>query len=107
MSKQRSVDKPVAFYGKVVFDFFNNEDEEFKARSMKSLAKEIRKELNVSCVVIEEHMVENPERGALALAVCAGSHDQAKAMLNKVTAYLDEKAPARILSDEFEEADIL
>jgi uncharacterized protein YlxP (DUF503 family) len=107
MNKHRHIDKPVAVYGKVVFEFYNNEDEEFKERTMRSLAKEIRKELNVSCVVIEEHMVENPERGALAIAVCGAGIDQVKETLNKVTAYLDEKAPARIISDEFEEADIL
>lgn len=107
MSKRRLVDRPVAFFGKVVLEFFNNEDEEFKERSLKSLAKELQKELHVSCSVVEEHMVENPERGTLVVALCARNHEQEKNTLDKVTAYLDEKAPARILLDEFEEAEIL
>lgn len=107
MPKLRHIDRPVAVYGKVVFEFYNNEDDEFKTSAMRALAKEVRKELNVSAVVIDEHMVENPERGALAIAVVGKSVDQAKELLNKVTAYLDEKAPARIISDEFEEADIV
>lgn len=107
MNKHRSVDKPVAFHGKIVFEFFNNEDEEFKARSLRSLSKEVRKEFNVSCVVVEEHMVANPERGTLVVSLCAGGHEQGKAVLDKVMAFFDEKAPARIVLDEFEEADIL
>jgi hypothetical protein len=93
MKKHRSIDRPVAFVGKVVFEFFNNEDEDFKNRSLKSLVKELRKEFNVSCVLVEEHEVENPERGTLVVSLCAVTHDSGK-------------APARILSDQFEEAEI-
>ena len=104
--KRRSPDRPVAFFGRVVFEFFNNDDEEFKQHTMKSLAKEARKELNVSCVPVEEHEVENPERGALALALAAASHEEGKALLDKALAFFDGKAPARIVLDEFEKAEI-
>lgn len=108
MKKRRPVvDRPVAFVGKIVFEFFNNEDEEFKNKALKSLAKEVRKELNVSCLPVEEHMVENPERGSLVVALCAQNHDSGKAVVDRLMAYLDEKAPARILSDEFDEAEIV
>ncbi|MGZ3694280.1 MAG: DUF503 family protein [Bdellovibrionota bacterium] len=107
MGKHRTVDKPVAFHGKIVFEFFNNDDEDFKRRSLVSLAKEVRKELNVSCLVVEEHLIENPERGALAVSLCAHNHDEGKATLDKVLAFFDGKAPARIVLDEFEEAEIL
>jgi hypothetical protein len=101
--KFRSPDRPVFFHGKVVFEFFNNEDEEFKVRALKSLAKEVRKELNVSCLPVEEHRVENPERGALALSLCATNHDSGKALLDRALAFFDGKAPARIISDDFQE----
>jgi hypothetical protein len=107
MKKHRSVDKPVAFHGKVVFEFFNNDDEAFKIRTLHSLARDVRKELNISCIVVEEHMVENPERGALVVSLCAGNHDQGRAVLDKALAFFDGKAPARIISDDFEAADIL
>lgn len=104
--KRRSPDRPVSFHGKVVFEFFNNEDEEFKERSLKSLAKEVRKELNISCLPVEEHEVANPERGALALSLAAPNHDAGKALLDRALAFFDGKAPARIVSEEFQEAEI-
>jgi uncharacterized protein YlxP (DUF503 family) len=105
-SKRLSPDRPVCFFGKITFEFFNNDDEEFKARTLKSLAKEVRKELNVSCLPVEEGEVENPERGTLVIAVVAAHHDQGKAFLDKALAFLDGKAPARILLEDFEEAEI-
>lgn len=105
-SKRRSPDRPVAFFGKVTFEFFNNEDEDFKVRTLQSLAKEARKTFNLSCVTVEEGQVANPERGTLVLAVAAQSHEKGKEHLDKVLAFFDEKAPARILLDEFEEAEI-
>jgi uncharacterized protein YlxP (DUF503 family) len=105
-SKRRPPDHPVCFFGKVVFEFFNNDDEEFKARTLKSLAKEVRKEVNISCLAVEEGEVENPERGVLAVSCVAASHDQGKAALDRALAYLDGKAPARILVEDFEEAEI-
>lgn len=104
--KHRSPDRPVCFHGKVVFEFFNNEDEEFKVRALKSLAKEARKELNISCLPVEEHRVENPERGALVLSLCAANHDGGKAVLDRALAFFDGKAPARIISEDFQEFEV-
>ena len=106
-SKRRSPDRPVAFFGKVTFEFFNNDDEEFKLRTMKSLLKEVRKELNVSCVLVEEGEVENPERATIALAVAAKDHGSGKEQLNKLLAFFDGKVPARILMEDFEEAELV
>jgi uncharacterized protein YlxP (DUF503 family) len=100
--KRHSPDHPVCLFGKIVFDFFNNEDEEFKARTMRSLAKDLRKEINVSCLPVDEGEIQNPERGTLALALVAANREQGKAILDKALAILDGKAPARILMEEFE-----
>lgn len=105
-SKRRSPDRPVAFFGRLTFEFFNNDDEDFKRNSLKALIKEARKEFNLSCVLVEEGEVENPERGTFALSMVANSHDAGKAHLDKVLAFFDGKAPARILLEEFEEAEI-
>lgn len=106
-SKRRSPDRPVCFWGKITFEFFNNDDEEFKVRTLKSLAKELRKEVNVSCAHVEEGEIENPERGTLVIGAVAPHHDQGKALLDKALAFLDGKAPARIAAEDFEEAEIL
>jgi uncharacterized protein YlxP (DUF503 family) len=106
VSRRRSPDQPVCFFGKIVFEFFNNDDEEFKARSLRSVAKELRRELNISCLVADEGEVENPERGTLVVAAVATHHDQGKSVLDKALAFLDGKMPARILAEEIEEAEI-
>ena len=105
-SARRQPDRPVCFFGKITFEFFNNDDEEFKLRTLKSLAKEVRKEFNISCLPIEEGEVANPERGTLVVACVATRHDHGKALLDKTLAFLDGKAPARILLEDFEEAEI-
>jgi uncharacterized protein YlxP (DUF503 family) len=103
---RRSPDRPVCFFGKVTFDFFNNDDEDFKQRSLKSLARDVRKEINISCIPVEEGEVVNPERGALVLAGVAARPAQGKAILDKAMAFLDGKAPARIALEDFLEAEI-
>jgi uncharacterized protein YlxP (DUF503 family) len=106
VKRRNSPDQPVCFFGKVTFEFFNNDDEEFKVKTLRSLAKELRKEINLSCLLVDEGEVENPERGSLVIAAVATHHDQGKAVLDKALAFLDGKAPARILVEEFEEAEI-
>lgn len=107
MTKRKAPDRPVSFHGKIVFEFFANEDEEFKQKALRDLSREARKEFNISCLPVEEYLVENPERGALAIALCAANHEKGKAVLDKITAYFDAKAPARILSEDIEESEIL
>lgn len=106
MKKRKSPDRPVCLFGKVVFEFFNNSEEDFKVQSLRSLAKSLRKELNISCLAVEEHEVENPERGALVLSICAANRTLAKDHWGKALAFLDAQAPARILDESCEEADI-
>lgn len=103
---RRSPDQPVCFFGKVTFDFYNNDDEDFKQRSLKRLAKEVRKEINISCIQVEMGEVVNPGRGTLVLAGVAALPSQGKAILDKAMAFLDGKAPARIELEDFLEAEI-
>jgi uncharacterized protein YlxP (DUF503 family) len=105
-NKRKSPDHPVAFFGKVTLEFYNNDDEEFKVRTLKNLAKELRKEFNVSCTPVESHQVENPEHGTLVISMGAASHERGMAEMDRVMKYLDEKAPARILNEEFDKAEI-
>ena len=104
--KRRAPDHPVCFVGRVVFEFYNNDDEDFKVRTLRSLAKDVRKEANVSCMLVEDVEVENPERGVLVLSAVAANHHQGKEILDKALAFLDGKAPARIFAEDFMEAEI-
>jgi hypothetical protein len=105
-TKRKSPDHPVCFFGKVIFEFYNNQEEEFKHKSLKLLSKEVRKLYNVSCLPVEEHEVENPESGELILAICAANHTAGKELLDKVLAHFDARAPARILYEEIQKAEI-
>lgn len=105
-TKRVHPDAPVAIHGRIVFEFFNNDDEEFKVRALRDLAKQVRKEFNVSCVPIGEHMVQNPELGTLVISLSAVSEERGKAELDKVMKFFDGKAPARIISEEFDQAEI-
>jgi len=104
--KRKSPDRPVCFAGKVIFEFFGNNDEEFKQKSLQQLCKEVRKLWNVSCTPIEDQEVENPERGVLVLAIAAPSHEKAQKILEGVLAHFDANAPARILDEDIEKAEI-
>jgi len=107
MTKRRSPDRPICFCGKLIFEFFNNDDEDFKLRTLKSLAKEARKEFNVSCLPVELSEVADPERGALVVSLCAVNRASGQELVQKVVAFFDGKAPARIIVEEFNEGEIV
>jgi hypothetical protein len=106
MSKLRSPDRPAAFWGKVVFEFFNNDDENLKRRNLLSLAKDAKKELGISALPVEEHRVENPERGSLVFSFCARNAEEGQVHLQKVLAFFDENALGRMISEEIDQTDI-
>jgi len=91
--------RPAYLCGKVIFEFYNNEDEDFKNRILKSLTKELRKEFNVSVTISEENLVENPERGTLVFSLTSVTLVQGKAIFEKILAYLDQHSPGRIIDD--------
>lgn len=103
MKKTRvnSLERPVSLYGKVVFEFFGNDDENFKKRALERLARDLRKEFNVSCIAVEENYLTNPERGTLALSAVASTMERGGNLKDSLLEYLDRHAPARILSESF------
>lgn len=102
MDKRRTKATPVCITGCVHFEFFNNEDENFKIRELVRLAKAMRKELNISALPYEMNIIENPERGAIAFSLVAANLEQGRIMQNKALEFMDTHAPARILSEEIE-----
>ena len=102
MRNKQILHNPVVLAGKVVLEFFNNDDSNWKARTMQALLKSIRKEFNISCVTIEEGYLENPERGILVYSLVAQTKDQAGEANDKFLAFLDKNALGRISSNESE-----
>ena len=99
MSKRNRTEFPVFFCGKVVFEFYNNDDENLKRRSLTSLCKELRKDFNVSATAIEENFLENPERGTVIFSIASTSKALGKEHADKVLKFLDSHAIGRIISD--------
>ncbi|NUM89238.1 MAG: DUF503 family protein [Bdellovibrionales bacterium] len=108
MSKRRvgSTHRPVCIYGRVVLEFFGNEDESFKNSEMLRLVKALRKELPVSAVNVEEQYVENPERATLVFSLVGPTIDHARRLQDEVLKFLDEMAPARLIDEEIQAVDI-
>lgn len=102
MSKIKNKDLLSFTYGVVIFEFFGNTDENFKIRSLVNVSKELRKQFNVTVCRFEDNLVENPERGALALGFVSSGNDKAGEQRNKVLQFLEANVPARISLDDFE-----
>ena len=103
--KLNEADRPVNFCGKITYEFFNNDDEALKIRSLKGLCKTMRKDFNISCLPVEENILTNPERGFLVFSFCASGKEQGKIQLDKILAAL-ENIPARIIADQIDSADL-
>lgn len=70
------------------------------------LVKALRKEHPVSAVVIEENVVENPERASLVFSLVGQDLQQARRLQDETLKFLDEKAPARIINEEIQVAEL-
>lgn len=108
MAKRRigGTHQPVCIHGKVVFEFFGNTDEPFKQSEMQRLIKLLRKDFLVSACLVEDQVVENPERAVIAFALVGQSIDQARRYQDEILKFLDGKAPARIVDEDFQVAEL-
>jgi uncharacterized protein YlxP (DUF503 family) len=93
--------RPAYICGRIVLEFFGNDEEEFKIKALKDLCKELRKSFNLSANPIDDNLVENPERGVLVFSLTAVSLEQANTLLDKVSAYIDAHCPARIIDESY------
>lgn len=104
MAKRRigGTHQPVCIHGKVVFEFFGNTDEQFKQSEINRLLKLLRKEFQVSACQVEDQLVENPEHAVVVLALVGQTIDQARRFQDEILKFLDGKAPARIVDEDFQ-----
>ena len=100
MRKVRSKEFGAVLVGKLTLEFFSNDDENLKNRNIQSMMKELRKEENVSICSLG-NWLENPERGELVFSVVAATRDQAQAIYDRVTKFIDNHSIGRIISDDF------
>jgi len=92
----------------MVFEFFNNDDVEFKNTTLKRIAKELRKEFNVSALPVQDTLLDDPERAVLVVALAAANEEQGKKVVDQLQSYVDANSPGRLvheswLTEEFTE----
>ncbi len=104
MSKEKFHPKVPAFLcAKIVFEFYNNSDSDYKNNSLKMLCKGLRKEFNISATHSEEQIIDNPESGSIVLALTSVTLSHARSTYDKALAYIDEHSQGRIVESEHRE----
>ncbi len=90
---------PAFTTGIVTFEFWNNNDESHRDRTLEKLAQDARKSLGVST-----HPYAEPadlERGYIAFSGVAGNQTNAENLASKVMRFLDENAPCRVIDEHW------
>jgi len=90
---------PAFVAGLVSFEFWNNDDETYRDKALRDLAHDCRERLNISAVMIVAG--GEPESGRIAFSGAARNLSQAESLASDVMKFLDEKAPARIVGDNW------
>lgn len=85
--------------GKVVFEFWSNEDESLRNRTLRDLAKELHLKLNVSAHPILDSV--NLERSEIVFAGAADNEAGARALAKEVMEFLETNSSARIIHDSW------
>lgn len=102
MVKDRGpVARPSYLCGCLIFEFFGNAEADFKNTALKRLAKDLRREYNVSAIPVQDMIFDDPERGVLAIAIAATSAEKAKTISDEVLTYVDANTPGRLVSDDW------
>ena len=89
--------------GRLVLDFYNNEDLRLKARGLEELCKDLRKKYNLSVLEIDEF--EEPERcviGFAAVMPATWQETRCKDFVQKIRHTIDETSFARVVVDDWD-----
>jgi uncharacterized protein YlxP (DUF503 family) len=83
--------------GRLVLDFYNNDDLKEKRRQLESLCKQLQKKFNISILEVADE--EDPERCVVGFAVVMpeGWHEKAaQSFIQKITETVDQISFARL-----------
>lgn len=105
MKKIRNKEFGAVAVGKLNLEFFGNTDENLKTRALQQVCKDLRREENVSILSLGAWL-EDPEKGELIFSAVAATPDQARAVVERVTKFIDENATGRIINDEIHVEDL-
>lgn len=89
--------------GRIVLDYYQNDNLAEKARQLDELCKDLKKHFNVSILEIGEF--DQPERCVIGFAAVMPEtwrEAACKSFIQKITKTIDERAFARVVADEWD-----
>jgi uncharacterized protein YlxP (DUF503 family) len=87
--------------GRIVLDFYNNDNVTVKKRKLEELCTDIRRKFNISALEVADF--EDPERCVLGFAAVIPENwkfSSAKSMLDKICSTIDNTAFARVTVED-------
>lgn len=84
--------------GKIILDFFGNQNIKEKRHQMAALLDEIHKEFNVSASEVADF--DDLEKCVIGLALAAGTEQGARSAMKKVLDHIDSTAFARVVVED-------
>lgn len=97
--KKVSEPHPAFVAGRVVFEFWGNDDESLRNRTLRELAKSVHTKLNVSSSPVFDSA--DPERGALVFAGAEISLEKARQLATRVMEFIENESSARVVHDSW------
>lgn len=84
--------------GKVILDFYGNQNIKEKRHQMKDLLAELHKNYNVSATEVSDF--DDTEKCVIGLALAAGTEQGARAAMKKLLEHIDTTAFARVVVED-------
>ena len=84
--------------GKVILDFYGNQNIKQKREQMGSLLNDIHKQFNVSATEVSDY--DDLERCVIGLALSAGTEHGARSAMKKILEHIDCNAFARVAVED-------
>ncbi|MBY0470773.1 DUF503 domain-containing protein [bacterium] len=87
--------------GKIVLDFYNNDDAPLKNSKLEKLCKEVRRKFNVSILEIADF--DDPERCVIGFAAVIPDNwkmQSSQSFVRKICDTIDESAFARVMVED-------
>jgi len=89
--------------GRIVLDFYNNDNVALKRRQLEELCVDIRKKFNVSALEVADF--DDPERCVIGFAAVIPENwktSSAKGLVEKICKTIDETAFARVMVEDWD-----
>ncbi|MCM2278206.1 MAG: DUF503 domain-containing protein [Oligoflexia bacterium] len=89
--------------GRIVLDFYNNDDVPLKRRQLEELCAGLRKKFNISALEVADF--DDPERCVIGFAVVIPENwktASARSLIEKICETIDQSAFARVMVEDWD-----